>query len=165
LNGTAAWSTFFSTEASAAAALAGLIFVSVSINVKKIIEYQSEGVAGRAAEAVALLIGILLISTFGLAPNQSVKVFGVEVLSVGFLLWLMATALTIHRIEVTRRRPWWWLASRSFMAQCATIPFCVAGILLILARPDGIYWLIPGCVFSFLASTISAWVLLIEILR
>jgi hypothetical protein len=165
LNVTAAWSTFFATEAGAAAALAGLIFVSVSINVKKIIEYQSEGVAGRAAEAVALLIGILLISTFGLAPNQSAKVFGVEVLSVGFLLWLMATVLTIHRIEVKRRRPLWWLASRAFLAQCATIPFCVAGVLLILAHPDGMYWLIPGCVFSFMASTISAWVLLIEILR
>jgi hypothetical protein len=165
LNGTAAWSTFFATEAGAAAALAGLIFVSVSINVKKIIEYQSEGVAARAAEALALLIGVLLISTFGLAPNQSGKVLGVEILAVGFLLWLMATVFLVDRLGAKRRRPWWWLASRAFLAQCATIPFCVAGILLILARPDGIYWLIPGCVFSFLASTISAWVLLIEILR
>jgi hypothetical protein len=165
LNGGSAWTTFFATEAGAAAALAGLIFVSVSINVKKIIEYQSEGVAGRAAEAVAMLIGVLLISTFGLAPSQSVKVFGVEILTVGLLLWLMAIVLTIHRIEVKRRRPWWWLASRAFLAQCATIPFCVAGVLLILARPNGMYWLIPGCIGSFVASTISAWVLLIEILR
>jgi hypothetical protein len=165
LNAMAAWSTFFATEAGAAAALAGLIFVSVSINIKKIIEYQSEGVAGRAAEALALLIGILLISTFGLAPNQSGKVLGVEILAVGILLWLMATVLLVRRLGVKRRRPWWWLASRSILSQCAALPFCFAGILLALGHAEGMYWLIPGCVFSFLASTISAWVLLIEILR
>jgi hypothetical protein len=64
-----------------------------------------------------------------------------------------------------RRRVWWWLASRAFLCQCATVPFCIAGILLIRGNPDGMDWLIPGCVFTFLASTISAWVLLIEILR
>jgi hypothetical protein len=51
------------------------------------------------------------------------------------------------------------------LCQCATVPFCIAGILLIRGNPDGMDWLIPGCVFTFLASTISAWVLLIEILR
>ncbi|MGB6546586.1 MAG: hypothetical protein WA871_02850 [Candidatus Acidiferrales bacterium] len=165
MNIAAAWTDFLVAEAGAAAALAGLIFVSVSLNVKKIIEYQSEGVAGRAAEALALLIGVLLISTFGLAPNQSGKVLGIEILAVGVSLWLMATILLVGRLGARRRRPWWWLASRSFLSQCATIPFCIAGILLILSNPDGMYWLIPGCVFSFLASTISAWVLLIEILR
>jgi len=66
---TATWTNFLSAEAGASAALAGLIFVAVSINIKKIIEYK--GVPGRAAEALSLLIGVLLISTFGLAPNQS----------------------------------------------------------------------------------------------
>jgi modulator of FtsH protease len=162
LNVTVAWTNFLVAEASASAALAGLIFVAVSINIKKIIKYN--GVAGRAAEALSLLIGVLLISTFGLAPNQSDKLLGAEILAIGVLLWLMTVILQAGHILV-RRRVWWWLASRALLCQCATVPFCIAGILLIRSNPDGMYWLIPGCVFTFLASTISAWVLLIEILR
>jgi modulator of FtsH protease len=159
---TATWTNFLTAEAGASAALAGLIFVAVSINIEKIIEYK--GVAGRAAEALSLLIGVLLISTFGLAPNQSHELLGAEILAVGVLLWLMGVILQADQIR-GRRRPLWWLASRALLFQCATVPFCVAGILLIRGDPAGMYWLIPGCVFSFLASTISAWVLLIEILR
>jgi hypothetical protein len=162
MNVTAAWTNFLSVEAGAAAALAGLIFVAISINVKKIIEYR--GVAARAAEALALLIGVLLICTFGLAPNQSEKLLGSEVLAVGAFLWLMSVILQLREVR-GRRRPWWWLASRSFLSQCATVPFCVAGISLILGHAGGMYWLIPGCLFTYLASTTSAWVLLIEILR
>ena len=162
MNGISAWSTFLATEAGASAALAGLIFVAISINVEKIIEYR--GVAARAAEALALLIGVLLISTLGLAPNQPEKLLGVEILAIGAFLWLMTVTLQAREIR-GRGRPWWWLASRSFLSQCATLPFCIGGILLARGHADGMYWLIPGCVFTFLASTISAWVLLIEILR
>jgi hypothetical protein len=39
------------------------------------------------------------------------------------------------------------------------------GIMLLLGNPDALYWLVPGFVFSFLAGIVSAWVLLVEILR
>jgi hypothetical protein len=155
------WSNFLIAETGAAAALAGLIFVAVSINLSKIIEYQ--GVAGRAAEALALLIGVLFIGTFGLAPNQSGRILGSEFVAVGGLLWLMT--VRFHVGQFFRRQPWWWLASRALLCQVATLSFCIAGILLILGRPSGMYWLIPGCVVSFLSATTSAWVLLIEVLR
>jgi hypothetical protein len=51
------------------------------------------------------------------------------------------------------------------MSQFATVPFCIAGILLLLWNPDGLYWLVPGFGFSFVAGVMSAWVLLVEILR
>ena len=76
---TAGWSNFLSAETGAAATLAGLIFVAVSINLSKILEYP--GVPGRAAEALALLIGVLLSCTFGLAPNQPARVTGLRTLS------------------------------------------------------------------------------------
>ena len=155
------WSNFLVAETGAAAALAGLIFVAVSINLSKILEYP--GVAGRAAEALALLIGVLFVGTFGLVPNQSGKILGREFLAVGGLLWLMT--VIFHGREFFRKKPWWWLALRVLMCQCATLSFCVAGISLILGGPTAMYWLIPGCVFCFLASTTSAWVLLIEIVR
>jgi hypothetical protein len=51
------------------------------------------------------------------------------------------------------------------LSEFAALPFCIAGILLASGHPSGMYWLIPGCAFSFIASTTSAWVLLIEIQR
>ena len=161
MNVTAGWSNFLSAETGAAATLAGLIFVAVSINLSKILEYP--GVPGRAAEALALLIGVLLSCTFGLAPNQPARVLGSELLAVGGSLWLLT--LTFHVGEFRRKNPWWWLASRALLSQGATLSFCIAGISLLQGRADGMYWLIPGCVFSFVASITSAWVLLIEILR
>jgi hypothetical protein len=155
------WSNFLIAETGAAAALAGLIFVAVSINLNKIIEYP--GVAARAAEALSLLMGVVLIGTFGLAPNQSETILGAEFLSVGGSLWVMT--LIFHIGQLSSKKPWWWLASRAFVCHCATLSLCIAGIALILGRPSAMYWLIPGCVFAFVASTTSAWVLLIEIVR
>ncbi len=156
------WSNFLVAEAGASAALAGLLFVAVSINIAKIIEYP--GVSGRAAEALALLIGLLIIATLGLAPNQSQTILGAEFLAVGITLWMFTVALHVRQLR-RAGRPWWWLASRAALCQLTTLSFCIAGALLILGRPGGMNWLIPGCVFAFLSSTTSAWVLLIEINR
>ncbi len=156
------WSNFLVAEASASAALAGLIFVAVSINLPKIIEYP--GVSGRAAEALALLIGVLIIATLGLAPNQSQTLLGAEFLAVGMTLWFFSVILHLRQLR-RAKQPWWWLASRVMLCQLTTLSFCIAGVLLLLGRPEGMNWLIPGCVFAFLTSTTSAWVLLIEIIR
>jgi hypothetical protein len=156
------WSNFLVAEASASAALAGLIFVAVSINLSKIIEYP--GVAGRAGEALALLIGVLIIATLGLAPNQSQQILGVEYLAVGMTLWIFTATLHVRQLRRTEH-PWWWLASRAALCQLTTLSFCIAGVLLILGHAGGMNWLILGCVCAFLTSTTSAWVLLIEIIR
>jgi hypothetical protein len=159
------WSNFLVAETGAAAALAGLIFVAVSLNLAKILEYP--GVSGRAGEALCLLMGVVLVGTFGLAPNQSIKWLGIEVLSVGAVLWLIT--VTFHLLNIVRQsskhRRWWWMPTRVLICQCATLSFCIAGILLIEGNPSGMKWLLPACIFSFIASTTSAWVLLVEINR
>jgi ABC-type Fe3+-siderophore transport system permease subunit len=161
LNVTAGWSNFLGAEIGASAALAGLIFVAVSINLSKILEFP--GVPGRAAEALALLMGVLFVCTFGLAPNQSERSLGIEFLAVGSLLWIMTVLLAVGQLR--RKHPWQWLVSRFVLSQCATLSFCIAGIALLLGHPRGMDWLVPGCVFSFAASITSAWVLMVELLR
>jgi hypothetical protein len=47
----------------------------------------------------------------------------------------------------------------------ATVPFCLAGIWLIFGWHGAMYWVAPGCIFSFIVGVLSAWVLLIEIIR
>jgi modulator of FtsH protease len=156
------WSNFLIAQASSAAALTGLIFVAVSINLGKILEFP--GVSTRAAEAIIILMGVVLNASLALVPSQSLRALGLEILIVGGLVWLVTTIR-----QVTFMRPvdhlWWWFAMRVVLCQLATIPFCIAGLALMFAWPGAMFWLVPGCLCSFVAGVYSAWVLLVEILR
>jgi modulator of FtsH protease len=156
------WSSFLAVQASAAAALTGLIFVAVSINLSKILEYP--GVSTRAAEAITILIGVVLNASLALVPSQSLRVLGIEILSVGGFIWMV---ITIRQVRFMRPvdHLWWWFAMRVVLCQLATIPFCIAGLSLLFGWSGAMFWLVPGCLFSFVAGVYSAWVLLVEILR
>src|SRR5215211_7746283 len=56
------WHDFFLAQAGAAGVLTGLVFVGVSINLDKIVADPSSGLAGRAAEALILLVAVLIAS-------------------------------------------------------------------------------------------------------
>ena len=61
----AEWQSLFVAEAGASAALAGLLFVAISIYLARIL--QGVGLSGRAGEAV-LLVAVLVVSTLALVP-------------------------------------------------------------------------------------------------
>jgi hypothetical protein len=54
---------------------------------------------------------------------------------------------------------------RVVCTQSASIPFIVAGALLVAGDNAGIYWVVPGVLASFAAGVLNAWVLLVEIQR
>jgi len=64
-----AWKDLFVASAGAAAALAGLVFVAVSINIDRILKF--EGLPERALQTVLLLLSVVLVSIIGLIPGQS----------------------------------------------------------------------------------------------
>jgi len=65
----AQWSNFFSAQVGASAALTGLLFVAISINLPKIV--ANPQLASRSAKALATLAGVLLASTLCLVPGLS----------------------------------------------------------------------------------------------
>ena len=89
---TAEWQSLFVAEAGASAALAGLLFVAISINLARIL--QGVGLSGRAGEAVLLLVAVLVVSTLALVPGQSPTVLGTELLAAGLVAW--SALVTIH---------------------------------------------------------------------
>ena len=163
MNAAANWGNFFSATAAAAAALAGLIFVSISINLTKILTLV--GVADRALEAMTLLLGVLLVSIVALAPGVPDRVLGAAIVAVEGVVWLIAVTLQLRQYRRRLQQPLWWLVNRVLLCQLAAVPFCIAGLSLLLGDAGAMAWTVPGTVFSFVGAANSAWVLLIEILR
>jgi hypothetical protein len=79
------WHDFFLAAAGAAAVLAGLVFVGVSINLEMIMSDPAYGLAGRALEALVLLVAVLIVTLLLLVPSQGRVLAGAEVLAVGVL--------------------------------------------------------------------------------
>ncbi len=157
------WDNFFIAQVGASAAFAGLVFVGVSINLTKIVAVPRQ--VGFALEALVVLLDVLITSSLLLVPGQPPAFRGGKVLVVGLGAWLLVSAQqgrTARALERQYRRA--YLAAVS-LGQAATLPFLLVGLALIARGAGGLYWIIPGVVFSFLDAFYLAWVLLIEINR
>jgi modulator of FtsH protease len=155
------WDNFFVAEVGAAAALSGLLFVAVSINLTRILAIAH--LPDRAGEALLILVGVLAVSSFGLVPRQGMEAFGWESLGVGAVMWLACSRNQYRvRTDLDARK---WLLSRVARTQLASLPLIVAGVLLVRGHASGMNWVVVGILMSFAASILSAWVLLVEIMR
>jgi modulator of FtsH protease len=155
------WSNFFVAELGAAAALAGLLFVAVSINLTRILQFSH--LPARAAEALLALLSVLVVTTFALIPRQSPREYGIEIGVTGLLVWIVMTRSLIRSRKIDRQ--YVGFMSRFLVNQLPPVPFVITGGLLIAGRPEGVYWIVPGILLSFAAGIFGAWVLLVEIQR
>jgi hypothetical protein len=163
-----AWHDFFLAQAGAAGVLTGLVFVGVSINLQKIVSDPRSGLAGRAGEALILLVAVLLASVLVLVPAQGAGVLGAEVLVVGLAAWVWIVA-----IQLPRLREWGTMRAdlrvsfvlRVVLGQVGTLAMVIAGVAVLWVGPGGLYWLVAGTLFSIIAALAEAWVLLVEINR
>jgi hypothetical protein len=156
------WHDFFVGVAGASAALAGLLFVSLSINLQQIL--GQAWLPRRAALTVMLLFETLVLAVLGLVPGQSPTALGLQYLGLGGGMWLFATAVfTVRRPALGEyRQP---VLASAVMTQLATLPVVVAGASLVARSGGGLYWLVPAVVLLLGVGVMHAWVLLVEILR
>jgi hypothetical protein len=161
---TEGWGELFLAEAGASAALGGLLFVAVSINLNRIIALRS--LPGAALGAIVLLVAVLMVSTFALVPGQPRWVLGTEVLVVGIADWSILTAIWIRALRAPiPNQPRFVPVISTVVTQAATLPIVVAGVSLLLGAGGGLYWLVPGMAFSLVVAVVNAWVLLVEVVR
>lgn len=158
----AEWSDLFVATAGASAALAGLVFVAVSINLERILEFS--GLPERALQTLLLLLGVVVVSIVGLIPGQSPTALGVELLAWGLVL-LAATAALGAKIRAPEGAPRGWSVSRNAIVALGTVPIVVGGISVIATSGGGLYWIVAGIVGALAGGVANAWVLLVEILR
>jgi hypothetical protein len=159
----AEWTDFFVAVAGASAALLGLLFVTVSINLERILAF--EGLPDRALETLLFLAMVLVVSVVMLAPGQGTSVLGLEALWIGLGLLAIVVRLPIHVPDESGHERLQWKLNRWAIRLLGVVPVIVAGVSLLAESGGGLYWLVAGIVFSICGAVANAWVLLVEILR
>jgi hypothetical protein len=157
------WENFFSAQVGASAALLGLIFVGVSINLARIISLP--GLPNRALLALIILLTILVVFSLLLVPGQSLTLVGIELLVVGLFVWIIATRLDVIILikkDPQYRKPY---VLNMVLTQFAILPYVIAGIIVLTRGAGGLYLIVIAIVISFIKAILDAWVLLVEIIR
>jgi modulator of FtsH protease len=162
------WSDFALAQLGASAALLGLVFVGMSINLKEFVSVRS--LVNRALEAIVLLATVLLTSTAVLIPAQSRDAVGIELVVLGGLTTLVVVTLQrgTSAEVVARGTPGptrGSVVTRRIVGLGSTLLVVVAGVLLLAEAGGGLYWWPAAIVAAYLSALINAWVLLVEILR
>jgi hypothetical protein len=157
------WTDFLVATAGAASALAGLVFVALSINLSRIIEIA--GVTSRAAETVILLSAALVGALVALVPGQSPHRLGAMLLVIWFPAWLAPTIGQLRELAGRKYQRLYYSVSRVVLHQGAMLPLLLAGLSLWGVFPGGLQWFALAVVLSMVAALVNAWVLLVEILR
>jgi len=157
------WDSFFMAEVGASAALAGLIFVSITINLQRIAANPS--VTARAFQALLLLIGTFIWAALLLVPGQSPAEQGAELLAVTVALWAV---LDVFELSAWRRATALYrgfLTGHSIQIQIPYVFAVIGSVALLLSSSSALYWFVPATLATFLIAILEAWVLSVEILK
>ena len=156
-----AWKDFFVAMAGATAALSGLLIVAMSVNIRRVL--ASPSLPPRAAAAISAVAAALVVSCLVLVTGQPRWVFGIEVLVVAAVLWLIWSRVPAEvRADPQPNRP---AAARYGVPAIAPALFTIGGALLIAGAPAGFALLAAASLVAIVAGLLFAWVALVEILR
>jgi len=158
------WTDFFVAEVGAAAALAGLLVVAMSINIKEIMALPT--LPPRAAQTLIIIAASLVLASLGLFPRQSLAAFGWEAVVTGAVVALTG-ALEVRNLFVRREKadPLFWSLYPLLLVIITALPAVVGGLLLVNGDEAGLYWIGAGIIIAFITTLQGGWVLLVEILR
>ena len=163
----AGWGDLLVCAGGAAAVLAGLIFVGLSVNMTTLLQLDKERgqnfLTGRALEAFVALLNVLLICVVALTPHILTGVLAA-------LILLTAAASAISPVRALRsanreerRSP--TLLQRIAFAFSLTLCLLVCGVTLAVGHGGGLLWLPAAFVIAIVVASVNSWVLLVEVLR
>jgi hypothetical protein len=157
------WTEFGAAVATAAAALAGLLFIAISINIRQIIAGPS--LPSRAAQTLIMFVTPLIVALLLVVPGQGRVAAGLELLATGLVITVIHLYLDLTAKRTKYDTPLRRMLTRVFPAMISCGCIAIAGGTLLATAGGGLYWLVPGAIVAIVFGLINTWVLLVEILR
>jgi hypothetical protein len=155
------WATFFSAELAALATLTGLVVVAISINLPRILSYAH--LPTRAGEALIGPVGAITVTSLVLIPEQPASLLGAEVILIGLVM--VVVPIVFQARAWSARKDAWERITRALSTTGFSLPFVIGGALLLESARSSLYWIAVGDILGIIAVVLSAWVLMVEILR
>jgi len=156
------WKDFNVAMAGACGALAGLIIVAVSVNIKEILASRSQ--PARAGVAIGTLVMVVAVACLGLMPDVPLWLYGVEVLALAAVLVVLQAFATVRLVTETGKTPF----QRVVTILTGVVPvalFVLGAALLVLGLGAGLFVLAWASIASIVFAILFSWVALVEVLR
>jgi hypothetical protein len=132
-----------------------------SINLSRILSFPY--LPTRAGEALIGPVGAITATSLVLVPEQPSMLLGAEVILIGLV---MVVAPIVFQARAWRACT--DASERYVRAVSSTgfnLAFVVGGVLLFEGARTSLYWIAAGDILGIIAVVLSAWVLMVEILR
>jgi hypothetical protein len=158
------WANFLIAEVGASAALLGLVFVSISLNLPKIL--SNPYLPNRALMTMALLLAILLVASLLLIPDQPRWAMATEIFVVAAPAWAIGSRIEFRAFgEPAGYVPLPAQIAKFLVLESVSLLYFVGAALLAVGGAGALYWVAAAILVSILRAAFDAWVLLIEINR
>ena len=154
------WHDFFLATAGGAAALAGLVFVAMSINLDAIVQNTTH--RGRAINMLTGFTAAFMFCVFALVGGQNHQAVGIEwlVVATGAAVIYVHNYLRAAKLGGLREelRP-----DRLAVGVSCYAAEIVGAVVLILGYVAGLYIAVFGLIISFAVLISGAWLLLVAV--
>lgn len=160
--GLAQWTDFNVAMLGATAALAGLVIVAASVNIREII--TSGTLTPRLAAGISALVLALIVSGMALIPEIDPMWLGGLIIfatAVAGAFQLNATRV-IARDTATEDRARVAKGVAGFLPIAA---YLAAGVLLSAGQPSGLILAAAGALLAIVSAILISWIVLVEVLR
>lgn len=158
------WHDFYHVIGDASAALLGLLFVSLSLNVRVITRKANADLRLLAVQTFISFLSTLMFALIFLIPDQGPIGLGLPMMGID----LIVLCVTVVRIlEMRRDRPHPRVGG-GFVLRFAAPLICFAAVLIIavsvlMGQTGGLYWFVPVVIVLLWVASINAWNLLLQL--
>jgi hypothetical protein len=153
------WHDLFVMLGGASAALAGLVFVGLSLHSRQVARDRLYRM--RARNLTAGIVYVTIVSALVLIPGQPLWLLGVELIVGGLALASLFAEPWVRFNERYDRD----LRVRTALADVACLFSVAGGVSLIAESGGGFYLLVPAAIVGVVMNVFGAWSLLLGLAR
>jgi hypothetical protein len=159
----AGWHDFYLTVGAAAATLAGLLFVGISLHVKIVAVYPDARRLARVT--LSGFFTIIVIALLALVPDQTTATLGLELIVVALAALVAIAPAAVEAIWSEKRRalPRRVVVNRFGLGTLTAVGLALVGVLLAGGEPRGMGWLVAAVIILLTVCVRNTWDLLVTI--